>query len=93
MTPDQILPIALIVVMLAVAVILIMVGIQLFLLIKETRVTVRSVNSLVQNVDSKVDVIINPIRTLGSLATGVAGGLRVFESFSNWLKNRNGNKN
>ncbi len=88
MSPDQVLPIVLIVVMLAVAIILIMVGIQLFLLLKDTRETVKSLNALVKNTDQKLDLVINPIRTLGSLASGVAGGLKVFESFSHWLKKR-----
>lgn len=88
MNPDQILPIALIIVMVAVAIVLIMVGIQLFLLLKETRETVKSVNVLVKNTDQKLDIIVNPIRTLGSLASGVAGGMKVFDSFSHWLKKR-----
>ena len=92
MTPDQILPIVLIVVMLVVAVVLVMVGIQLFLLLKETRETVRSVNSLVENVDQKIDLVINPIRTLGGLATGLAGGMKAFDSFSVWLKSRGKNR-
>jgi predicted PurR-regulated permease PerM len=85
MTPDQILPIALIVVMLVVAVVLVLVGIQLFFLLKETRVMVKSIDELAQSSNQKLGQLINPIRTLGSLATGVAGGVKVFEAFSQWL--------
>lgn len=88
MNPEQVLPIVLISVMIVVAVILIMVGVQLFLLLKDTRNTVKSVDNLVKNADDKLTMIISPIRTLGSLATGVAGGMKAFESFSTWLKSR-----
>ena len=92
MSPDQILPLVLIAVMLVLAVVLIAVGIQLFLLLKDTRATVRSVNDLVNNVDQKIDLLINPIRTLGSLATGVASGMKAFDTFSLWLKNQKKSK-
>ena len=88
MNPEQVLPIVLISVMIVVAVILIMVGVQLFLLLKDTRATVKSVDNLVKNADDKLTMIISPIRTLGSLATGVAGGMKAFESFSTCLKSR-----
>jgi predicted PurR-regulated permease PerM len=85
MTPDQILPIALIVVMLVVAITLVLVGIQLFFLLKETRTMVKSLDELARNSNHKLDQLINPIRTLGSLASGMAGGVKVFEAFSQWL--------
>ncbi len=88
MSPDQILPIVLISVMVVVAIILIIVGIQLVLLLKDTRATMKSVDNLVKNTDDKLTMIVSPIRTLGSLASGVAGGMKAFESFSEWLKNR-----
>ena len=88
MNPDQIMPVVLVVVMIIVAVILVMVGVQLFFLLKETRATIRSINVLVDNANKKLDLVVNPIRTLGSLAAGVAGGLKVFDSFSGWLKSR-----
>jgi hypothetical protein len=92
MSPDQIMPIALMVVMVIVAIVLVAVGWQLFLLLKDTRATMRSINQLVNNVDHKVDVIINPIRTLGSLAAGMAGGMKAFEAFSVWLKHHKTDK-
>lgn len=88
MSPEQILPIVLIALMIVVAVVLIMVGIQLFLLLKETRNTVVSIDNLVKNTDDKLNMLVNPIRTLASLASGVAGGMKAFESFSVWLKNK-----
>ena len=88
MSPEQILPIVLIALMVVVAVVLIMVGIQLFLLLKETRQTITSVDNLVKNTDEKLNLLINPIRTLASLASGVAGGMKAFDSFSVWLKNK-----
>ncbi len=88
MSPEQILPIVLICVMVVVAVILIMVGIQLFLLLKETRVTMKNVDALVKNTDDKLNNLVMPIKTLGGLASGVAGGMKAFESFSTWLKGR-----
>ena len=93
MSPDQLMPIVLITVMVIVAVVLVMVGIQLFLLLRDTRTAIKSVNHLVGNADEKLDVLVNPIRTLGSLASGVAGGMKAFEAFSGWLKThkRHGN--
>lgn len=88
MSPEQVLPVVLIAVMIVVAIILIMVGIQLFLLLKDTRRTVKSVDNLVKNTDDKLTMIVSPIRTLGSLASGVAGGMKAFDSFSAWLKSR-----
>lgn len=88
MSPDQVLPIILICLMVVLAVVLVVIGIQLFFLLKETRQTVRNVDDLVVNVNDKLNMIVNPIRTLGSLASGVAGGFKAFESFSVWLKNR-----
>ena len=88
MSPAEIMPIVLIGVMLVVAIVLIAVGIQLFLLLKDARTTVQSINNLVNNVDQKIDLLINPIRTLGSLASGMASGMKAFDSFSLWLKNR-----
>jgi hypothetical protein len=88
MSPDQVLPIVLITVMSIVAVVLIVVGIQLFLLLKETRLTMKSVDGLVKNTNHKLDLLVNPLRTLGSLASGVAGGMKAFEAFSVWLKQR-----
>lgn len=91
MSPDQVVPIVLIVVMVVVAVVLVMVGIQLFLLIKDARRVLRSTDHLVVNADEKLDLLINPVRTLGSLASGVAGGMKAFDAFSLWLKNRKTN--
>ena len=88
MSPDQIVPIVLIVVMVVVAVVLVAVGIQLFLVLKDTRRLLGSVDHLVVNADEKLDLVVSPIRTLGSLAAGVAGGMKSFEAFSVWLKNR-----
>lgn len=88
MSPDQILPIVLIAVMIVVAVILIIVGIQLFLLLKDTRATVKSLDNLIKNTDDKLTMVVSPIRTLGSLASGVAGGMKAFDSFSAWLKSK-----
>lgn len=86
MTPDQILPIILIAVMLTVTVILIMVGIQLFFLLKESRLVLKNVDELIKNSNSKLNHLISPINTLGNLATGVVGGMKAFEAFSVWLK-------
>lgn len=92
MSPDQVLPVVLIVVMVVVAIVLALVGVQLFLTLRDLRRTVSSVDDLVNNVNEKIDLIINPIRTLGGLATGVAGGLKTFQTFSTWLKNRHEDK-
>jgi len=86
MSPDQVVPIVLIVVMVIVAVVLVAVGVQLFLLIKDARRLLASSDHLIANVDEKLDVLVNPIRTLGSLAAGVAGGMKAFDSFGSWLK-------
>ncbi len=88
MSPEQVLPIVLIILMIVVTAVLIAVGIQLFLLLRETRNTVRNVDDLVVNFNEKLNMIVNPIRTLGSLAAGVAGGFKAFESFSVWLKSK-----
>ena len=81
-------PIVLIVVMVIVAVVLICVGIQLYLLLKDTRRLIKSADALVNNADEKLDLVVNPIRTLGSLASGVAGGMKAFDAFNMWLKKR-----
>lgn len=86
MNPNQVLPVVLIAVMLLVAIVLIVVGIQLFLLLKETRVVMKNIDVLVKNGNSKLDYLVSPIRTLGNLASGVAGGMKAFEAFSVWLK-------
>ena len=49
MSPDQVMPVILIIVMVVVAVVLVMVGVQLFLLLRDARRTIRSVNALVDN--------------------------------------------
>ena len=86
MSPNQVLPVVLIAVMLLVAIVLIVVGIQLFLLLKETRVVMKNIDVLVKNGNSKLDYVVSPIRTLGNLASEVAGGMKAFEAFSVWLK-------
>ncbi len=94
MSPEQVLPIVLIGVMVVVAMVLVAVGVQLFLLLKDTRRVMQSVDHVVVNVDEKLDLVVNPVRTLGSLASGVAGGMKAFDAFSAWLKHHksNGNK-
>ena len=88
MSPDEVMPVVLIAVMIIVAVVLVAVGVQLFLLLKDTRRTIKSVDALITNADEKLDVLVNPIRTLGSLASGVSGGMKAFDAFSAWLKKR-----
>ena len=88
MSPDQVVPIVLIVVMTVVAVVLVVLGVQLFLLIKDARRLLATSDHLIKNADEKLDLLVNPIRTLGSLASGVAGGMKAFDAFSLWLKKR-----
>ena len=87
-SPENLMPIVLIAVMVVVAVVLICVGVQLYLLLKDTRRLVGSINTLVNNTDEKLNLVVNPIRTLGSLAAGVSGGMKAFDAFSLWLKKR-----
>lgn len=85
MNPTEILPIVFIVVLLVLAVVIAMVGVQLFLTLKDVRVTLKKADKLVDNVDGKVEMLAVPLNTLSNLATGVGSGLKAFESFGGWL--------
>ncbi|MDR0463114.1 MAG: hypothetical protein LBG64_02765 [Pseudomonadales bacterium] len=85
MNPTEILPIVFIVVLLVLAIVIALVGIQLFLTLKDVRVTLKKTNKLVDNADGKLDMLVTPLNTLSDLAVGVGSGLKAFESFGHWL--------
>lgn len=67
------------------ATVLTVVGVQVILVLNEVRKTVRKVNLTVDVAEQKINKILNPFQSLGSVGTSLQTGFRIFESFIGWL--------
>lgn len=52
----------------------------------EVRRTLTRVNGLVDEAEHTVKNFIQPLQTLGGAAAGIKTGMKVFETFVQWLK-------
>jgi hypothetical protein len=65
---------------------LLVLGIQAFLVLRDVRKTLTRVNTLVDVVEHTTLKILLPISSLGGFAQGMKSGLKVFETFVEYLR-------
>jgi uncharacterized protein YoxC len=85
---EELLPTVLTVVAVILTIILSVVGVQIILVLTEVKRTLHKVNATLDEAEEKINAIVNPLQNLGGLAGGLQTGVKVFESFTNWLTNR-----
>lgn len=78
--------ILLIVVTLILTTLLVIVGIQVILILKEIRQTLSRVNQTLDQADRLLASIGSPFAKMGGMLEGVRSGLKVAETFVNWVK-------
>lgn len=81
----DILPIVFSVVLVVLAIVLSVVGIQIILVLMEVRRTLKKANDTLDMAEAKINAVIKPIQNLGGMAAGMNTGMKVFESFINWI--------
>lgn len=89
---EQLLPTVLTVVAVILTIILSVVGVQIILVLSEVKKTLNKVNLTLDEAEAKINAIISPLQNLGGLASGLQTGIKVFESFTDWLTNRKDGK-
>jgi len=83
----------LIVVISVLTILLVIVGIQVIFILREIRQTIHHVNSTLNIVDKVVTGLKNPFEEFGGLIQGLKGGLKVVESFGNWMHKKTAQDN
>lgn len=81
----EILPTIFAVVLVIITIVLTVVGIQIIFVLNELRRTLHRVNEVLDSAEQKMNVVLQPLQSLGGLASGLTSGLKVFESFVGWL--------
>ncbi len=61
------------------------VGVQLFLLLGELRQTVTRVNLAMDEAESRLNSVVQPLQQIGSAMTSVKASVRIFDAFAAWL--------
>ncbi len=80
--------ITLIIALVALTSVLTAVGVQLFMLLAELRQTVIRVNIIIDDTESKIDGVVQPLQQIGAAMMSVRSSLRVFEALTGWLNSR-----
>lgn len=70
-------------------IVLTIVGIYLVLVLMQLRETLKKINTTLDSVEHKVDVITAPLANLGGAAAGLKTGMKMIELFIDWI-NRDG---
>lgn len=86
----EIVPIVLTIVLVIIAIVLAVVGVQVVLVLNEIRKTLQRVNETLDTAEQRINAIISPLQNLGGMTQGLSTGLRVFETFVNWLSRSKG---
>ncbi len=81
----EILPLVFAVVLVVLTIVFSVVGIQFILVLMEVRRTLKRVNDTLGKVEERVNLVLQPLQSLGGMASGLGSGLRVFEKFVHWL--------
>lgn len=68
--------------------IIVVVGIQLFLVLREFRLTITRLNQVADQAGSKIKSISEPLGSLVGIAAGVKTGIKVFEGFMSYLNRK-----
>ncbi len=68
------------------AVFLIVLGVQAFLVLRELHKTLHRINSMVDIVEHTALRALVPLSNMGGFVSGLKGGLKIFESFVNYIK-------
>ncbi len=68
--------------------ILAVVGIQLVLVLIQFKKTLKTINRTMEDVEYKLNQLLEHMQSLGGIATGVKTGVKVFETFVSWLNKK-----
>jgi hypothetical protein len=68
------------------AVFLIILGVQTFMVLREAQKTFHRVNAMMDVVENTALRALVPLTSMGGFMTGIKSGLRMFETFVNYLK-------
>lgn len=82
----EVMPIIFSSVVIVLAVILSVVGVQFILILMEIRKTLKKANQTIDLVESKFNSVMQPFLSFGGMAAGMGTGLKLFETFVNWLQ-------
>ena len=85
---ENLLPTVLTIVAVVLTIILSVVGVQIILVLTEAKRTLHKINTTLDEAEAKINAIVSPLQNLGGLANGLQTGVKVFESFTNWLTSR-----
>jgi hypothetical protein len=83
---QDIVPIIFSVVLILLTVVLTVVGVQLVMVLQEIRRTLNRVNTILDEAETKMAVVLNPLQQLSGLSSGFSSGLKIFESLVGWLQ-------
>ncbi len=72
-------------VLVIITVVLAVVGIQIVFVLNEIRKTVTRFNAFIDSAEQRLEDVAQPLRQLGGMASGVRSGLRVFDTFVQYL--------
>ncbi|HQM15626.1 MAG TPA: hypothetical protein PLM16_00240 [Candidatus Woesebacteria bacterium] len=72
--------------------IMVVVGVQLFLVLREFRLTIIRLNQIADQAGTKIKSIGEPLGSLVGIATGVKTGIKVFEGFMSYLNRKKSDK-
>ena len=61
------------------------VGIQFILVLMEVRRTLKRANDTMAKVEERINLVLQPLQSLGGMASGLGTGFKVFEKFVSWL--------
>ena len=81
----EILPIIFAVVLVILTIVFSVVGIQFIMVLMEVRRTLKKVNDTLEKVEERVNLVLQPLQSLGGMASGLGTGFKVFEKFVHWL--------
>lgn len=83
--PMESVSIVFVVLLIVLTVVLCVVGVYLVLVLMEVRRTLHKVNTTLDTAESRLIAITQPLQHLGGMTTGLATGMKVFETFVTWL--------
>ncbi len=72
-------------VLVIITIVLAVVGIQVVFVLNEIRKTVNRFNTFIDTAEAKLDDVTQPLRQLGGMVSGVQSGLRIFDTFVQYL--------
>lgn len=82
---QDMLPIILIIALVILTIVLSVVGVQIVITLVDVRKTLTRVNGVLDDWETKLDSLTNPLKNLGGMVSGLQTGFKMFESFVGWL--------